>query len=195
MELLQLIREAKYPDRMGIEIPESAKIVLFQEEKLKSYYNELSWASSEYEAALQRHGVQAPLRHGQQRLEQLVTNIYDIIQRRVEKNLRIGSRTLLVDLPADESFTVMDFVAMRKSHIGEKGGILQGKNVEIEHAVDDLVKIIVNYQFDTTTKLWPRRSSRMSLRRSPRRSPRVCLRRSLRRSPRRTPRMNHAWRS
>ena len=42
MELLQLIREAKYPDRMGIEIPESAKIVLFQEEKLKSYYNELS---------------------------------------------------------------------------------------------------------------------------------------------------------
>ena len=38
-ELLQLIREAKYPDRMGIEIPESAKIVLFQEEKLKSYYN------------------------------------------------------------------------------------------------------------------------------------------------------------
>ena len=189
MELLQLIREAKYPDRMGIEIPESAKIVLFQEEKLKSYmyYNELSWASSEYEAALQRHGVQAPLRHGQQRLEQLVTNIYDIIQRRVEKNLRIGSRTLLVDLPADESFTVMDFVAMRKSHIGEKGGILQGKNVEIEHAVDDLVKIIVNYQFDTTTKLWPRRSSRMS----PRRSPRVCLRRS----PRRTPRMNHAWRS
>ena len=192
MELLQLIREAKCPDRMGIEIPESAKIVLFQEEKLKSYYNELSWASSEYEAALQRHGVQAPLRHGQQRLEQLVTNIYDIIQRRVEKNLRIGSRTLLVDLPADESFTVMDFVAMRKSHIGEKGGILQGKNVEIEHAVDDLVKIIVNYQFDTTTKLWPRRSSRMSLRRSPRRrSPRVCLRRSLRRSPR----MNHAWRS
>ena len=120
-----------------------------------------------------------------------MTNIYDIIQRRVEKNLRIGSRTLLVDLPADESFTVMDFVAMRKSHIGEKGGILQGKNVEIEHAVDDLVKIIVNYQFDTTTKLWPRRSSRMSLRRSPRRSPRVCLRRSLRRSPR----MNHAWRS
>ena len=97
MELLQLIREAKYPDRMGIEIPESAKIVLFQEEKLKSYYNELSWASSEYEAALQRHGVQAPLRHGQQRLEQLVTNIYDIIQRRVEKNLRVGSRTLLVD--------------------------------------------------------------------------------------------------
>ena len=150
MELLQLIREAKYPDRMGIEIPESAKIVLFQEEKLKSYmyYNELSWASSEYEAALQRHGVQAPLRHGQ-----LVTNIYDIIQRRVEKNLRIGSRTLLVDLPADESFTVMDFVAMRKSHIGEKGGILQGKNVEIEHAVDDLVKIIVNYQFDTTTEI------------------------------------------
>ena len=66
----------------------------------------------------------------------------------MEKNLRIGSRTLLVDLPADESFTVMDFVAMRKSHIGEKGGILQGKNVEIENAVDDLVAIITSYQVD-----------------------------------------------
>jgi hypothetical protein len=95
----------------------------------------------------------AHVQQGLQRLEQLVTNIYDIIQRRVEKNLRIGSRTLLVDLPADESFTVMDFVAMRKSHIGEKGGTIQGKNVEIEHAVDDLVKIIVNYQFDTTTEI------------------------------------------
>ena len=36
LELLQLIREAKCLDRMGVDIPESAKIVLFQEEKLKS---------------------------------------------------------------------------------------------------------------------------------------------------------------
>lgn len=49
MELLQLIREAKCLDRMGVEIPESAKIVLFQEEKLKSYYNDLHWALNEYD--------------------------------------------------------------------------------------------------------------------------------------------------
>ena len=40
-EILQLIREAKCLDRMGIEIPESAKIVLLQEDKFKSYFNDL----------------------------------------------------------------------------------------------------------------------------------------------------------
>jgi hypothetical protein len=40
-EILQLIREAKCLDRMGIEIPESAKIALFQEEKLKTFYNQV----------------------------------------------------------------------------------------------------------------------------------------------------------
>ena len=43
------MREAKCLDRMGIEIPEAAKIVLFQEEKLKSYFNDLHWALNEYD--------------------------------------------------------------------------------------------------------------------------------------------------
>lgn len=47
-EILQLIREAKCLDRMGIEIPESAKIVLLQEDKFKSYFNDLSFALKEY---------------------------------------------------------------------------------------------------------------------------------------------------
>ena len=42
-EILQLIREAKFLDRMGIDIPDSARIVLFQEEKFKNYHNELHW--------------------------------------------------------------------------------------------------------------------------------------------------------
>ena len=45
----QLIREAKCLDRMGIEIPESAKIVLLQEGKFKSYFNDLAYALKEYE--------------------------------------------------------------------------------------------------------------------------------------------------
>ncbi|CAN0058532.1 unnamed protein product, partial [Sphacelaria rigidula] len=62
-EILQLIREAKILDRMGIEIPESAKIALFQarkiintfqhklpaEVKFKSYYHDLHWALTEYD--------------------------------------------------------------------------------------------------------------------------------------------------
>ena len=49
LELLQLVREAKCLDRMGVEVPESAKIILFQEDKLKSYYNDLHWALNEYD--------------------------------------------------------------------------------------------------------------------------------------------------
>ena len=36
---MQLIREAKCLDRQGIPIPESARIILLQEEKFKMYYN------------------------------------------------------------------------------------------------------------------------------------------------------------
>merc|ERR550514_260345 len=86
---------------------------------------------------------------GLRKLEQLVTNINDIIEHRIEKNLKIVSRTLLVDLPDNESFAVEAFVRMQQQHINTESGLLQGKNVEIEHAVEDLVKIITGYAFDS----------------------------------------------
>jgi len=48
-EILQLIRETKCLMRMGVEAPESAKMVLLQEAKFKSYYNKLSYALEQYE--------------------------------------------------------------------------------------------------------------------------------------------------
>ena len=86
---------------------------------------------------------------GLRKLEQLVTNINDIIEHRIEKNLKIVSRTLLVDLPDNESFAVEAFVRMQQQHINTESNLLQGKNVEIEHAVEDLVKIITGYAFDS----------------------------------------------
>ncbi|KAJ1453032.1 dynein heavy chain, N-terminal region 1-domain-containing protein [Pelagophyceae sp. CCMP2097] len=183
MELLQLIREAKCLDRMGAEIPEAAKIVLFQEEKLKSYYNDLHWGLDEYDRivtmvipvtamVLRPHfndmeyelrpgmitltwtsmnidSYKLHVHRGLRKLEQLVQNINDIIEHRVEKNLKVVSRTLLVDLPENQSFTVEEFVKMQQVHIGSESDLLQGKNLEIEHAVEDLVKIISNYRFDS----------------------------------------------
>merc|ERR1711871_14016 len=52
-EILQLIRETKCLDRMGIEIPESAKMVLLQEQKFKMYHNELSYLLKEYRRVVQ----------------------------------------------------------------------------------------------------------------------------------------------
>ena len=51
-EILQLIRESKFLQRMGIDVPESARMVLLQEEKYKLYLNELAFALKEYERVL-----------------------------------------------------------------------------------------------------------------------------------------------
>jgi dynein heavy chain len=79
------------------------------------------------------------VRRGMEQLRELVSSINDIIENRIEKNLRKVSRILLVDLPDDSSFTVSDFVQMQQHFISSKASILQGKNKEIENAVEDLI--------------------------------------------------------
>jgi len=54
--VLQLIREAKCMIRMGCNIPETAKIILLQEEKFKNYYNELNFLVKEYTRIISRMG-------------------------------------------------------------------------------------------------------------------------------------------
>ena len=181
-EILQLIREAKCMDRLGIQVPDGARIVLFQEEKFKGYYNELNWALNEYEnvvskvipvtaLALRPHfrDMEYKLRPGMitltwtsmnidtykthiqaglKKLDELVTNINDLIENRIEKNLKIVSRTLLVDLPADTHYSVDEFVKQQEKYIAYQAVMLQGKNVEIDYAVKDLVNIISTYKFD-----------------------------------------------
>ena len=182
-EILQLIREAKCLDRMGgVVIPESAKIALYQEDKFKTYHDDLQWVLLEYNRvvtrvipvtalALRPHFKDMELklrpgmmtltwtsmnidsfivaaRAGLSRLDALVTNINDIIESRVEKALKVVSKTLLVDLPEGESFTVEEFVTTQERHVATQSRLLQGKNVEIEHAVDDLTHLIRAYAID-----------------------------------------------
>ena len=47
-EIAQLIRESKFMMRMDVEVPESARIVLAQEDKFKSYYNQLTHTINMY---------------------------------------------------------------------------------------------------------------------------------------------------
>jgi dynein heavy chain len=51
-EILQLIRETKCLDRMGIDVPTNARMVLLQEDKFKSYYNELRYLLREYDRVM-----------------------------------------------------------------------------------------------------------------------------------------------
>ena len=181
-EILQLIREAKCLDRMGVAIPESARIVLLQEDKFKGYFNDLSFALREYAriaakvipvtAALVRpalHDMEYRLRPGMitltwtsmnidaykqhvhlglHRLEELVRNVNDLIENRIEKNLRVVSKTLLVSLPSDKSFTLEEFVGAQQDHVQEQATLLQGKNMEVESAVGDLITMITGYALD-----------------------------------------------
>ena len=47
-EIMQLMKETKYLIRMGSDVPENAKMVLLQEDKLKYYYNQLTFTLQEY---------------------------------------------------------------------------------------------------------------------------------------------------
>ena len=47
-------------------------------------------------------------------LEHLVGTINDLVENRIEKNLKVISRILLVDLPTDRSVTLDEFVSMQE---------------------------------------------------------------------------------
>lgn len=146
-EILTLIREAKCLSRIGIEIPESAKIVLLQEDKFKMYNNELQFVLREYDRIVNKirpntksllvphledleyklrpgmvtltwtsMNIDGYLHHvhqGLAKLEQLIININDIMENRIENNLKSLSKTVLVNLPQDaQTFTLDEFVEM-----------------------------------------------------------------------------------
>ena len=132
-QVLQLIREAKCLQRMGVEIPEGARTVQSQEQRFKGFYDELRSCLSDFDRitstispttlkALGPHvaTVEAALRPGMvaltwtsmnlgsyaskvraslNQLEHLVGTINDLVENRIEKNLKVISRILLVDLP------------------------------------------------------------------------------------------------
>ena len=146
-EIMELIREAKCLSRISIEIPESAKIVLLQEEKFKMYYNELQYVIKEYERIVNKmrpntksllvphlEDLECKLRPGMvtltwtsmnidgylhhvhaglSKFEQLIININDIMENRIENNLKALSKVVLVELPeGNKTFTLEDFVAL-----------------------------------------------------------------------------------
>ncbi|KAI9980320.1 hypothetical protein PInf_026449 [Phytophthora infestans] len=184
-EILQLIREARCLDRMGIEVPENARMVMLQEDKFKAYYNDLSYALHEYDRVtakitpvtavrLRPHleDLQHKLRPGLvtltwtsmnidaymavahaalQRLEELISSVLDAIENRIEKNLVIVSKASLVHLPTDQSFALDDFVRMQEKHVANVTKQLAAKNVEIENAVEDVLRLICEYNLDGST--------------------------------------------
>jgi dynein heavy chain len=124
-EIMQMMREAKCLERMNIDIPTEARIVLLQQNKFKAYFGELQFALIEYERVLTRvipvtaqlltpqfNDMEFKIRPGMvtltwtsmnidayrdhvqnalQKLDELITNINDILENRVEKNLKVNT--------------------------------------------------------------------------------------------------------
>lgn len=183
-DIQKLIREAKALDREGIGgIPESAKIILLQEDKFKNYYFELDYIKNEYERIIGKikpimknllnphiEDIDLKLRPGMvtltwtsmnidgflqnfqqslNKLEQLILTINDIIENRIENNLKLISKVILVKLPEDGKPLSLDaFVEDQHEHIQAQAELLMSKNIEIERAVDDLLACVMNYPLD-----------------------------------------------
>ena len=178
-EILQLIRETKCLQRIGVDVPDSAKMVLLQEDKFKNYHNMLSFALREYERVvvrilpviqplLQPHmedlerkiqpgmatltwtsmNIDSYLERvhaGIRKLEELVNKINDIVENRIEANLREIGKSLLVDLPADESVSLDVFVAMQDKLVKQQSEWMDQKNFAVENAVHDLLEHAATY--------------------------------------------------
>lgn len=67
----------------------------------------------------------------------------DIIENRVENNLKSVSKVVLAHLPQDTKPLALDsFVQLQEQYINSKTDYLISKNIEVERAVDDLLQTI-----------------------------------------------------
>lgn len=83
------------------------------------------------------------------KLEQLILNVNDIIENRIENNIKLISRVVLVDLPDDSKpLSLEQFVEKQRDSTIERTKLLKSKNLEIERAVDDLIATIRSYELD-----------------------------------------------
>eukprot|EP00937_MAST-01D_sp_MAST-1D-sp2_P000194 g194.t1 len=183
-EILQLIRESKCLERMGFELPEDAKFVLMEENRLKNYYGDLVYMLHEYDelvdlvkpvtaGLLQPHfnDMENKLRPGMMaltwssmnidafkhhvhggllKLKELVANINDIIDNRVERVIKSVGRTLMIDLPRQESCTLESYLARQAVHMEKTKQDLVSKNTLIETAVQDMLNLATSYPLEAS---------------------------------------------
>ena len=92
--------------------------------KLRPGMVTLTWTSMNIDGYL--HHVH----QGLSKFEQLIININDIMENRIENNLKTLSKVVLVELPeGNKTFTLEDFVALQEEFIRNKAEFLKCKNI------------------------------------------------------------------
>eukprot|EP00754_Rhynchopus_humris_P030089 Rhum_TRINITY_DN15257_c1_g1::Rhum_TRINITY_DN15257_c1_g1_i3::g.146501::m.146501/K10408/DNAH; dynein heavy chain, axonemal len=177
IEILQLIKEARALMRMDVVIPQSAKMVLMQEQKFKKFYGQLTHAIKEYDRVVCRiipvtrslmaknleildnairpgeisltwtsmniDGYISRVHAALHKLDVVVTQVNNIVQNRIQANLKFISSTLLVNLPENQSFSLEQFVSLQEKHIKSQSELMDIKNCEVEKAAEDVIFTIL----------------------------------------------------
>lgn len=79
---------------------------------------ELTWTSMNVDVYLQR------LHRKLRTMEELVHKTNDVLQNRIDANLKAASRVVMVSLPSDQSATLEEFIAAQNKIIKDNGSIL-----------------------------------------------------------------------
>ena len=87
---------------------------------------------------------------GLRRLDEMVMKINDIVENRIQKNLKLVSRTVLVNMPSNRAVTLDEFVQMQETSVRNSTHTLSMRNLEVENAVHDLIGIITSSHVDPT---------------------------------------------
>ena len=82
---------------------------------------------------------------GLARLEELGRKVVDLLTNRVDANLQAIANTVLVDLPADRSFTYDDFISSQLKFQSKVSEQLQIRNTEVQTAIADLLHLVRTY--------------------------------------------------
>jgi dynein heavy chain len=107
------------------------------ERRLEPGLTTITWTSMHIEKFL------TDVDHGIFKLDDLVTKMNDIIENRIENNLKIISRTMLVDLDEDKfPFVVDDFESVQEQYVRDQSAYMDAKNLEVEMAVQDLLDLV-----------------------------------------------------
>ena len=176
-DIVKLIKEAKFMLQLDVHVPNTAKLVLAQEERFKSYFNRLTHLITEHERVLheiapvtldllQPHlaDVLLSLKPGLtdltwtstnidlflklawlklEELETLVRKINDTLHNRVDFNLKNASRSVLINLPDDQSTSCEEFVDMQTRFTKTEGRALAVKSDEVRRACDEIVLLLL----------------------------------------------------
>ncbi len=125
-------------------IPVTARVITpylsAMELKLRPGMTSLTWTSMNIDQ------FKSSIYSGLRRLEEIVMKINDIVEHRIQKNLKMISRTVLVSLPSERTVMLDEFVAMQEAAVKACTQNLSMKNLEIENAVADLIAIVTNAQ-------------------------------------------------